>query len=131
VKQQQIASTSAKLRLASAASETDDAMAAGSRRNPRTAGHLTVATAKGERVSDAAVEVLGKYYAPTFEKLGVKRSEQLLTSLTELHDLLCTSRTWTLTSALIIFHHQNTSISAVICIMNSRAEFSSTLDFIG
>jgi DNA-binding MarR family transcriptional regulator len=93
VKQQQIASNLGQTE-ASISRQVKLMMQMGlleSRRNPKNGReHLTVATAKGERVSDAAVEVLGKYYAPTFEKLGTKRSEQLLTSLTELHDLLCT-----------------------------------------
>lgn len=62
-----------------------------SRRNPNNRReHLTITTSKGERVNEAAIDVLGKYYAPSFHKLGDKRQQQLLESLQALHDIICT-----------------------------------------
>ncbi len=62
-----------------------------SRRNPNNLReHITVASAKGERVIEAALHVLAKYHAPSFNHLSDKQQEQLASTLQVLHDAVCT-----------------------------------------
>jgi len=64
-----------------------------SRRNPgNLREHITLATSKGERVVEAALSVLAKYHAPTFNKLTPKQHEQLASTLQALHDAVCTQK---------------------------------------
>ena len=51
--------------------------------------HLTVITPKGERLTEAAMEVLGRYHAPTFACLNSKQQEQLAAILEQVHDVVC------------------------------------------
>lgn len=51
--------------------------------------HLTVPTRKGERLTEAALAVLGKYHAPTFAALSDKQQQQLAELLDTLHKQLC------------------------------------------
>ena len=51
--------------------------------------HLTVPTRKGERLTEAALAVLGRYHAPTFNSLSEKQQNQLTELLEALHDQLC------------------------------------------
>jgi DNA-binding MarR family transcriptional regulator len=48
--------------------------------------HITRPTAKGQRVSEKAIEVLNRYHAPMFARLGDKQQSQLLESLTTMYD---------------------------------------------
>ncbi|MGH7237995.1 MAG: MarR family winged helix-turn-helix transcriptional regulator [Candidatus Saccharimonadales bacterium] len=51
--------------------------------------HITLVTAKGERLTDAAIAVLAKYHAPTFDVLSDKQHEQLTGILERLHNEVC------------------------------------------
>lgn len=51
--------------------------------------HITLLTQKGVRVTDAAIEVLGKYHAPTFASLTEKQRDQLNEVLEALHHGIC------------------------------------------
>jgi len=51
--------------------------------------HITRPTAKGQRLSEKALEVLNNYHAPMFAKLNDKAQSQLLESLTTLYDYAC------------------------------------------
>ncbi len=51
--------------------------------------HITVPTAKGERLTDEALQVLNSYHAPMFDKLSEKQREQLLESLRIMHKEVC------------------------------------------
>lgn len=51
--------------------------------------HITLLTSKGVRVTDAAIEVLGKYHAPTFASLTDKQRDQLNEVLEALHRGIC------------------------------------------
>lgn len=51
--------------------------------------HITRPTAKGQRVSEKAIEVLNRYHAPMFAQLGEKQQAQLLESLTTMYDFAC------------------------------------------
>lgn len=51
--------------------------------------HLTVLTKKGERLTEAALAVLAKYFRPMFESLNDKQQAQLAAALECLHDRVC------------------------------------------
>lgn len=51
--------------------------------------HLTVVTAKGERLTQAALIALERYHRPTFESLSDKQQEQLVAVLHVLHEQIC------------------------------------------
>lgn len=51
--------------------------------------HLTVLTAKGERLTEAALQVLAKYFQPMFANLSGKEQEQLIHTLERLHSQIC------------------------------------------
>jgi DNA-binding MarR family transcriptional regulator len=53
--------------------------------------HITVPTARGVKLTDAAVDILGKYHAPTFRALTDKQREQLQEMLEIIHTQICTS----------------------------------------
>ncbi len=51
--------------------------------------HITVPTAKGERMTDEALQVLNSYHAPMFAKLSDKQQQQLLEVLSLMHQEVC------------------------------------------
>ncbi len=51
--------------------------------------HLTLPTPKGERVAEAACNVLDKYFYPVFASLSSKQLQQLEVALTALHSQVC------------------------------------------
>ncbi len=51
--------------------------------------HLTVPTAKGVRLADAALTALDKYYAPVFAQLSDKQQSQLAAELDSVHSQIC------------------------------------------
>ena len=51
--------------------------------------HLTIATVKGQKITEAAQEVLVQYHAPLFATLSTKQQEQLKAMLVTLHDYTC------------------------------------------
>lgn len=51
--------------------------------------HLATLSMRGEKVLEAAIEVLGKYHAPTFNSLSPKEFAELDKSLSKLHDRIC------------------------------------------
>lgn len=51
--------------------------------------HLTMPTAKGERLTEAALAALAKYHRPLFTSLSEKQQEQLSAALNSLHDQVC------------------------------------------
>jgi DNA-binding MarR family transcriptional regulator len=53
--------------------------------------HMTVITAKGERLNEAAMDALSDYHGPTFETLNKKQREQLSEVLQVIHDKICVS----------------------------------------
>lgn len=53
--------------------------------------HITKPTLKGERLTDKALEILNRYHAPMFERLSYKQRQNLLESLSIMHDYACTS----------------------------------------
>ena len=53
--------------------------------------HLTTPTSKSLRLSEEAQNLLNGYHGPMFEKLSAKQREQLLESLTLMHQLACQS----------------------------------------
>jgi DNA-binding MarR family transcriptional regulator len=52
--------------------------------------HITRTTARGERLTDKAVEILNNYHAPMFGLLNEKEQQQLRDTLRRLHDYACT-----------------------------------------
>ena len=61
-------------------------------RNPRNRReHLTQVTAKGAKLTDAAVAVLNKYHAPVFATLNDKQQVQLREIFATLHGKVCGS----------------------------------------
>lgn len=61
-----------------------------SKRNPvNQREHIILATAKGERISDAALEALGTYQAPIFKQLSEAQQQQLQSHLQSLHEAVC------------------------------------------
>jgi DNA-binding MarR family transcriptional regulator len=51
--------------------------------------HITVPTAKGVKLTEAAMEALGQYHAPTFATLSEKQREQLREILEMIHTKIC------------------------------------------
>lgn len=51
--------------------------------------HVTVLTAKGERMTAEALEVLNNYHAPMFNRLSEKQREQLAAALNLMHQEVC------------------------------------------
>lgn len=53
--------------------------------------HITVPTAKGLKLTEAAMDALAQYHAPTFEALNEKEREQLRSILETIHGRVCMS----------------------------------------
>jgi len=51
--------------------------------------HLTTLTAKGAKVVSAAMEVLQKYHAPTFNALSAKQHDEFIELLNTVHRQVC------------------------------------------
>lgn len=51
--------------------------------------HLTVLTSKGERLTEAALQILNDYHSPIFEKLTEKQREDMLNALSIMHETAC------------------------------------------
>ncbi len=51
--------------------------------------HITRSTAKGERITEKAMEILNTYHGPTFTRLSDKQRQQLQEILTIMHDHTC------------------------------------------
>lgn len=51
--------------------------------------HITVPTAKGLKLTEAAMEALAQYHAPTFAALNEKQREQLREVLETIHHEIC------------------------------------------
>ena len=51
--------------------------------------HLTVTTPKGERLTEAALNALNKYFGPMFGTLNDKQQAQLVSALEDLHSRIC------------------------------------------
>lgn len=51
--------------------------------------HITQPTAKGQRLTEKALEILNNYHAPMFARLGDKQQAQLLEGLTSMYDYAC------------------------------------------
>ncbi len=51
--------------------------------------HITITTAKGERITDKAMEILNRYHGPMFDHLDEKQREKLLETLKIMHDHAC------------------------------------------
>ena len=51
--------------------------------------HITVLTAKGERLTEAALDALTKYHMPTYELLSEKEQEQLRYIMEKIHARIC------------------------------------------
>lgn len=51
--------------------------------------HITTLTAKGERFTDEALDILNTYHAPVFEQLSDKQRAQLVESLRSMHAQAC------------------------------------------
>ncbi|HSX16964.1 MAG TPA: MarR family winged helix-turn-helix transcriptional regulator [Patescibacteria group bacterium] len=61
-----------------------------SRVNPKSRReHITVLTAKGTKMTEAALEVLQQYHSPMFDLLTEKQQQQLKESLTKFHAYTC------------------------------------------
>lgn len=61
--------------------------------NPRSRReHLTVLTAKGERVAAQATEILNTFHAPMFARLNAKQQAELRELLLVLHDFASSSK---------------------------------------
>lgn len=52
--------------------------------------HMTVPTAKGVKITEAALDVLTQYHTPMIELLNPKQREQLTAMLTSFHNHICT-----------------------------------------
>ena len=52
--------------------------------------HLTVPTAKGLKMTEAALEVLSQYHTPMMELINDKQRDQLKATLKIFHDYICT-----------------------------------------
>ena len=52
--------------------------------------HITRPTARGERFTDKAMEILNNYHAPMFAHLSDKQQQQLQEILNVMHDQACT-----------------------------------------
>jgi len=53
--------------------------------------HITVPTAKGMKMTDAAMEVLEQYHTPMLERLTEKQRQQMYESLSSFHEYICMS----------------------------------------
>lgn len=53
--------------------------------------HITVPTPKGLKLTEAAMDTLAHYHAPTFESLSEKQRNQLRDMLETIHTKVCTS----------------------------------------
>lgn len=53
--------------------------------------HMSAVTSKGADLTEAAIEILSKFHAPTFAALNERQQEQLAGMLKTLHDGVCTS----------------------------------------
>jgi DNA-binding MarR family transcriptional regulator len=63
----------------------------GVRVNPKSRReHMTMPTAKGTKVTEAALEVLDQYHKPMFDLLTPKQEQQLAETLRKFHDHTCT-----------------------------------------
>lgn len=51
--------------------------------------HLTVATPKGIKVAQAALEVLAEYHNPVFDQFSEKQQKQLAEILQAMHQVIC------------------------------------------
>lgn len=51
--------------------------------------HLTLLTAKGTKITDAAQEVVLEYHGPVFEQFNQKQQKQLCELLESIHDAAC------------------------------------------
>jgi MarR family transcriptional regulator for hemolysin len=51
--------------------------------------HVMIVTPKGIRLTDAAIDVLQKFHAPTFDALSDKQQDQLIEMLEILHGVIC------------------------------------------
>lgn len=51
--------------------------------------HITALTAKGEHLTEAALEILNKYHLPIFTRLSEKQRTEILDSLAIMHDAAC------------------------------------------
>lgn len=51
--------------------------------------HMTTLTKRGERIADQATEILNQHYKPMFDRLSPKQREQLLETLSVMHDYVC------------------------------------------
>ncbi len=58
--------------------------------NPRNKRqHITTLTTKGERLTEAALEILNKYHSPIFARLSEKQRAEILNSLNIMHSAAC------------------------------------------
>ncbi|HVC36501.1 MAG TPA: MarR family winged helix-turn-helix transcriptional regulator [Candidatus Dormibacteraeota bacterium] len=55
--------------------------------------HITAATLKGTKVTEAAVEIMRRSFAPMLDQLSDKQFEQLMESLQILHKAVCKNET--------------------------------------
>ncbi len=53
--------------------------------------HLTAPTAKGQRMTEEAINALNSSHAAMFENLGDQNQQKLLQILTQMHDYVCQS----------------------------------------
>ena len=53
--------------------------------------HITVVTAKGEKLNMAAMDALAQFHGPSFEGIKGKQREQFMDMLQSVHDKVCTS----------------------------------------
>lgn len=51
--------------------------------------HMTNLTSKGIRTIERALEILNNYHSPMFEQLTDKQRQQIVESLTIMHDYVC------------------------------------------
>ncbi len=51
--------------------------------------HVTLLTAKGERLTEAALDALAKYHEPTYHALSEKQREALFSGLETIHAVVC------------------------------------------
>ena len=51
--------------------------------------HITTPTTKGLRLNEEALRILNEYHAPMFERLNAKQQEQLLETLSQMHQFVC------------------------------------------
>lgn len=51
--------------------------------------HLTVPTPKGQKMTEAALDVLTQYHTPMMELLTEKERQQMTDMLAKFHDYIC------------------------------------------